>query len=167
MAILDILVYPDERLRTIAKPVEKVDKAIRTLVSDMIETMYDANGIGLAATQINIHKQVIVMDISEARDDVLVLINPKITIQDGEQTYDEGCLSIPEIYAPVKRAESITINALNEQGDMFELEADGLLAVCIQHEMDHLKGKVFIDYLSRLKQDRVRKKLVKMQRLSS
>jgi len=166
MAILDILVYPDERLRTVATPVEKVDEAIRTLVSDMIETMYEANGIGLAATQINIHQQVIVMDISETRDEVLVLINPKIVSQDGEQVYDEGCLSIPEIYAPVKRAESITIQALNQQGEIFELNADGLLAVCIQHEMDHLKGRVFVDYLSRLKQDRVRKKLAKKQRIA-
>jgi len=164
MAILEILVYPDERLRTVAKPVKTVDDSVRTLVKNMIETMYDANGIGLAATQVNVHEQVIVMDLSEERDSPLVIINPKIVEQDGEQIYDEGCLSVPEYYAPVKRAESIKITALDEQGEIFELAADGLLAVCIQHEMDHLAGKVFVDYLSRLKQDRVRKKMVKRAR---
>ncbi len=166
MAILEILVYPDERLRTVAQPVETVDDSIRQLVKDMIETMYDANGIGLAATQVDVHKQVIVMDLSEERDQPRVIINPKIVEQDGEQVYDEGCLSVPEYYAPVKRAESIKITALDEQGEIYELEADGLLAVCIQHEMDHLAGKVFVDYLSRLKQDRVKKKLVKRARNS-
>ncbi|WP_353414437.1 peptide deformylase [Arenicella sp. 4NH20-0111] len=161
MAILEILVYPDERLRKIAEPVENVDKSIQTLVNDMTETMYDANGIGLAATQVDVHKQVIVMDLSEERNESRVLINPTIIEKDGEQIYDEGCLSVPEYYAPVKRAERIKITALDEQGEIYELEADGLLAVCIQHEMDHLAGRVFVDYLSRLKQDRVRKKLVK------
>ncbi len=161
MAILEILVYPDERLRKIAEPVENVDKSIQTLVNDMTETMYDANGIGLAATQVDVHKQVIVMDLSEERNEPRVLINPTIIEKDGEQVYDEGCLSVPEYYAPVKRAERIKITALDEQGEIYELEADGLLAVCIQHEMDHLAGRVFVDYLSRLKQDRVRKKLVK------
>jgi peptide deformylase len=123
--------------------------------------MYDANGIGLAATQVNIHQQVIVMDLSEERDQLRVLINPILVEQDGEQIYDEGCLSVPEYYAPVKRAESIKITALDVQGEIYELEADGLLAICIQHEMDHLAGKVFVDYLSRLKQDRIKKKLVK------
>ncbi len=164
MAIREILTYPDERLRTIAKPVENVNAEIRELVEDMLETMYDANGIGLAATQIDVHLQVIVMDLSEERDSPLVLINPKVVKQDGEQVYDEGCLSVPEYYAPVKRAESITLTALDTQGEIFELQAEGLLAVCIQHEMDHLAGKVFVDYLSRLKQDRVRKKLVKMSK---
>ena len=164
MAILEILVYPDERLRTVAKPVQKVDDDIRKLVNDMKETMYSANGIGLAATQVDVHKQVIVMDLSEERDSPLVLINPTIMERDGEQIYDEGCLSVPEYYAPVKRAESVKITALDEQGEIFELEAEGLLAVCIQHEMDHLAGKVFVDYLSRLKRDRVRKKLVKRAR---
>lgn len=164
MAIREILVYPDERLRTLASPVALVDDEIRVLVQDMIDTMYDANGIGLAATQIDVHLQVIVMDLSEERNQPLVLINPKIIKKDGEQVYDEGCLSVPEYYAPVKRAETITITALDEQGEIFELDADGLLAVCIQHEMDHLAGKVFVDYLSRLKQDRVRKKLTKMAR---
>jgi len=165
MAILEILVYPDPRLRTVAKPVEVVDDSIRQLVRDMIETMYDANGIGLAATQVDVHKQVIVMDLSEDRDQPKVLINPKINQQDGEQEYDEGCLSVPEYYAPVKRAENIVITALDEQGEIYQLEADGLLAVCIQHEMDHLAGKVFVDYLSRLKQDRIKKKMVKRARI--
>ena len=161
MAILEILVYPDQRLRTVAKPVETVDETTRQLVRDMTETMYDANGIGLAATQVNIHQQVIVMDLSEERDQPRVLINPIIVEHDGEQVYDEGCLSVPDYYAPVKRAENIKITALDEQGEIFELEADGLLAICIQHEMDHLAGKVFVDYLSRMKQDRIKKKLVK------
>jgi len=165
MAILEILVYPDERLRTVAKPVETVDDSVRQLVKDMIETMYDANGIGLAATQINVHQQIIVMDLSEERNQPRVLINPRIIEQDGEQIYDEGCLSVPEYYAPVKRAESIKITALDEQGEIYQLEADGLLAVCIQHEMDHLAGKVFVDYLSRLKQDRIKKKFLKRARV--
>ena len=165
MTIREIITYPDERLRTIAKPVKQVDHDVKTLVDDMLETMYDANGIGLAATQVDVHLQVIVMDISEERNSPLVLINPKITKQDGEQIYDEGCLSVPEYYAPVKRAETITITALDEQGEIFELSAEGLLAICIQHEMDHLAGKVFVDYLSRLKQDRVRKKLIKMSKI--
>ena len=165
MAILDILVYPDPRLRTVAKPVGKVDERIQTLVKDMIETMHDAQGIGLAATQVNVHEQVIVMKIPE--DDLeepRVLINPKVIEKDGETVYDEGCLSVPEYYAPVKRAETIKITALDEQGEIYELEADGLLAICIQHEMDHLQGKVFVDYFSKLKQDRVRKTLIKRTR---
>jgi len=164
MAILEILVYPDPRLRTVAKPVKTVDDDIRQLVSDMKETMYAANGIGLAATQVDVHLQVIVMDLSEERNEPRVLINPTIIEQDGEQLYDEGCLSVPEYYAPTQRAESIKITALDEQGEIYELEAEGLLAVCIQHEMDHLVGKVFVDYLSRLKQDRLRKKMIKQSR---
>lgn len=164
MAILDILVYPDPRLRTVAKPVKTVDGRIQTLIKDMIETMHDANGIGLAATQVDVHEQVIVMQIQEDKDEPRVLINPTIIEKDGETVYDEGCLSVPEYYAPVKRAETIKITALDEQGEIYELEADGLLAICIQHEMDHLQGKVFVDYLSRLKQDRVRKKLAKLSR---
>ncbi len=164
MAILEILVYPDPRLRTVAKPVKTVDDDIRQLVSDMKETMYAANGIGLAATQVDVHLQVIVMDLSEERNEPRVLINPTIIEQDGEQLYDEGCLSVPEFYAPTQRAESIKITALDEQGEIYELEAEGLLAVCIQHEMDHLVGKVFVDYLSRLKQDRLRKKMIKQSR---
>ena len=164
MAILEILVYPDERLRRVAQAVKNVDSRIQTLVKDMLETMYSANGIGLAATQVNVHEQIIVMDLSEERNQPRVLINPQILEKDGEQVYDEGCLSVPEYYAPVKRAERIKISALDEQGEIYELEADGLLAVCIQHEMDHLAGRVFVDYLSRLKQDRVRKKLLKRER---
>lgn len=164
MAILEILVYPDERLRTVAKPVESVNDDTRMLVKDMIETMYDANGIGLAATQVDVHLQIIVMDLSDERDQPRVIINPVIVEQDGEQVYDEGCLSVPEYYAPVKRAERIKITALDEQGEIYELDADGLLAVCIQHEMDHLAGKVFVDYLSRLKQDRIKKKFIKRAR---
>ena len=164
MAILDILVYPDPRLRKIAQPVKTVDDRIRTLIRDMIETMHDAEGIGLAATQVDVHEQVIVMQIPEDQNEPRILINPTIIQRDGETVYDEGCLSVPEYSAPVKRAESITITALDEQGEIYELEADGLLAICIQHEMDHLQGKVFVDYLSRLKQDRVRKKLLKRAR---
>ncbi|NNC98944.1 MAG: peptide deformylase [Gammaproteobacteria bacterium] len=164
MPILEILVYPDPRLRKIAKPVTTVDDKIRRLVSDLTMTMYEANGIGLAATQVDVHLQVIVIDISDTRDQPLVLINPKIIEKDGEQIQDEGCLSVPEYYAPVARAENIRVSALDEQGEIYELAADGLLAVCIQHEMDHLKGKVFVDYLSRLKQDRVRKKQLKRMR---
>ena len=130
----------------------------------MIETMHHAEGIGLAATQVNVHEQVIVMQIPDDQEEPRVLINPKIIEFDGETIYDEGCLSVPEYYAPVKRAETIKITALDEQGEIYELEADGLLAICIQHEMDHLQGKVFVDYLSRLKQDRVRKKLLKRAR---
>jgi peptide deformylase len=167
MAILDILVYPDPRLRKLAKPVLEVDDKIRQLVSDMTETMYDAEGIGLAATQVDVHQQVIVMDISEARDQSLILINPTIVKQDGEQVYDEGCLSVPEYYAPVKRAQNVQITALDQSGKQFDLAAEGLLAICIQHEMDHLLGKVFVDYLSRLKQDRIRKKLIKRVRANA
>ena len=166
MAILEILVYPDPRLRKIAAPVVAVDEGIHQLVEDLTETMYEANGIGLAATQVDRHLQVIVMDTSESRDQRLVLINPKIIERDGEQIYDEGCLSVPEYYAPVSRAEQIKVSALDAQGEIFELQADGLLAVCIQHEMDHLLGRVFVDYLSRLKQDRIRKKMVKRARIT-
>ena len=165
MSVKKILTEPDPLLRQVSASVEKVGNEERNLMDDMLETMYDANGIGLAATQVDVHLQVIVMDISEERNSPLVLINPKITKQDGEQIYDEGCLSVPEYYAPVKRAETITITALDEQGEIFELSAEGLLAICIQHEMDHLAGKVFVDYLSRLKQDRVRKKLIKMSKI--
>ncbi|MBX2849206.1 MAG: peptide deformylase [Acidiferrobacterales bacterium] len=166
MAILDILVYPDSRLRKVADPVENVDDNIRQLVQDMLETMYDANGIGLAATQVDVHKQVIVMDISESRDQPLILINPKVVDKNGEKVNDEGCLSVPEYYAPVPRAEEIKLTSLDLEGEIVEIEANGLLAICIQHEMDHLLGKVFVDYLSRLKQDRVRKKMIKQQRVS-
>jgi len=162
MAILDILVYPDPRLRTVAAPVKVVDERIQTLIKDMIETMHDADGIGLAATQVNVHEQVIVMQVPDDLEEPRVLINPTIVEKDGENIYEEGCLSVPEYSAPVTRAENIKITALDAQGEIYELEADGLLAICIQHEMDHLQGKVFVDYLSRLKQDRVRKKLIKL-----
>jgi len=162
MAILDILVYPDPRLRTVAAPVKVVDERIQTLIKDMIETMHDADGIGLAATQVNVHEQVIVMQVPDDLEEPRVLINPTIVEKDGESIYEEGCLSVPEYSAPVTRAENIKITALDAQGEIYELEADGLLAICIQHEMDHLQGKVFVDYLSRLKQDRVRKKLIKL-----
>ena len=167
MAILDVLSFPDERVRTVAKPVEEVNDEIKQLVSDMFETMKDENGIGLAATQVNRHVQVVVMDVSEEQNEPRVFINPKIVRKDGVTISEEGCLSVPGNYAKVERAESITVEALNEHGEAFELEAEGLLAICIQHELDHLKGKLFIDYLSPLKRQRIRKKLEKEARLAA
>ena len=164
MAILDILHYPDKRLRTVAKPVEKVDASIKKLVDDMFETMYVAPGIGLAATQVDVHKQVIVIDISEEKNQPLCLINPQIIAEEGTETCDEGCLSVPDIYETVRRSEKVTVKALDQNGDEYTLQADELLAVCIQHEMDHLKGKLFVDYLSPLKQQRIKKRLLKHQR---
>jgi peptide deformylase len=164
MAVLDILRYPDPRLETIAAPVERVDDAIRQLVRDMAQTMYDAPGIGLAATQVDVHKRVIVLDVSETRDQLIVLINPEIVAREGEQACEEGCLSVPGVYDVVKRAEKVKVRALDGDGTPYELEAAGLLAVCIQHEMDHLEGKVFVEYLSRLKQTRIRAKLQKQER---
>lgn len=164
MAILNILHFPDDRLRTVAKPVEKVTDKHRTLISDMLETMYDAPGIGLAATQINVHEQILVVDISEEKNSPIVLINPEILEKEGDQEYDEGCLSVPGIYEKLHRAEKIRVKALNKEGESFEMDAEGLLAVCIQHEMDHLLGKLFVDYLSQLKKQRIRKKLEKQQR---
>jgi peptide deformylase len=164
MAILDILNYPDPRLHTVAKPVKEVDANIRRLIKDMAETMYTAPGIGLAATQVNQHVQLIVIDTSETKDQLLVLINPKIIAKSGSQDYEEGCLSVPGIYESVTRAEKITVEALNGQGETFTLDADGLLSVCIQHEMDHLLGKVFVEYLSPLKRNRIKTKMVKMLR---
>ena len=166
MAIRNILHFPDPRLRQIAAPVDTVDDEIRQVVDDMAETMYDAPGIGLAATQIDMHKRVIVIDISPERDSLLVLINPEITAGEGKQTLEEGCLSVPGIYEKVTRFEKITVRALDRDGKPFELEADELLAVCIQHEIDHLDGKVFVDYLSPLKQQRIDKKLQKQQRMA-
>lgn len=163
MAILPILRYPDERLRTVAEPVGTVTDAIRTLVRDLAETMYAAPGIGLAATQVNVHKRVIVIDVSETRDELVVLIDPQITSQIGTAEFEEGCLSVPGIYDRVQRAERITVRALNPEGLPLELEAEGLLAVCIQHEMDHLQGRIFVEYLSRLKQSRIVAKLRKLQ----
>ena len=167
MAILDVLSFPDERLRTVAKPVEEVNDEIKQLVSDMFETMKDENGIGLAATQVNRHVQVVVMDVSEDKNEPRVFINPEITRKDGSTISEEGCLSVPGNYAKVERAEAITVKALNEEGEAFELDAEGLLAICIQHELDHLKGKLFIDYLSPLKRQRIRKKLEKDARLAA
>lgn len=164
MAILDILNYPDPRLHTVAKPVKEVNSAIKRLIEDMAETMYAAPGIGLAATQVNQHIQLIVIDTSETKDDLLVLINPEITEKSGSQDYEEGCLSVPGVYESVTRAENITVQALDKNGQKFTLKADGLLSVCIQHEMDHLLGKVFVDYLSPLKRNRIKTKMVKLQR---
>ena len=167
MAILDVLSFPDERLRTVAKPVEEVNDEIKQLVSDMFETMKDENGIGLAATQVNRHVQVVVMDVSEDQNEPRVFINPEIVRKDGSTISEEGCLSVPGNYAKVERAESITVKALDQNGESFELDAEGLLAICIQHELDHLKGKLFIDYLSPLKRQRIRKKLEKEARLAA
>ncbi len=167
MAILDVLSFPDERLRTVAKPVEEVNDEIKQLVSDMFKTMKDENGIGLAATQVNRHVQVVVMDVSEDQNEPRVFINPEIIRKDGSTISEEGCLSVPGNYAKVERAEAITVKALDQNGENFELDAEGLLAICIQHELDHLKGKLFIDYLSPLKRQRIRKKLEKEARLAA
>jgi len=165
MAILEILEFPDPRLRTVAKPVANVDDATRKLLDDMFETMYEAPGIGLAATQINVHQQIVVMDLSEEKNDPLVFINPEVTVLTEEtEPYDEGCLSVPGFYESVDRPNKIRVKALDRNGDAFELEPDGLLAVCIQHEMDHLNGKLFVDYISPMKRQRIRKKLEKQQR---
>jgi len=165
MAKLNILKYPDPRLRTVAKPVAEVTDATRVLIADMLETMYAAPGIGLAATQINVHERVIVIDISKENDDPIVIINPEIVQKDGVEVMEEGCLSVPGIYEKVERAETIRMRALDREGNPYEIEADDLLAVCIQHEIDHLDGKVFVDYLSPLKQQRITKKLQKIQKL--
>ena len=165
MAQLEILHYPDPRLRTRAVPVEQVDDGVRTLVDDMLETMYAAPGIGLATTQVNVHKRVIVIDVSKEQDSPLVLINPEILDKSGLEEMEEGCLSVPGYFETVQRAEQVRIRALNRDGETYEMEADDLLAVCIQHEIDHLDGKLFVDYLSNLKRDRIRKKLEKSRRL--
>ena len=164
MAILEILQYPDSRLNTPAQRVEKIDAATRKLIDDLAETMYAAPGVGLAATQVDVHKQIIVIDVSEDRSDLRVFVNPEVIRREGLAINQEGCLSVPGIYDNVERAESITVTALDRQGARFTLNASGALATCIQHEMDHLQGKVFIDYLSELKQNRVRAKLKKRQR---
>lgn len=164
MARLDILHYPDARLHTIAKPVVAVDGRIRQLVDDMAETMYAAPGIGLAATQVNVHERIVVIDISETHDDLRVFINPEIVAQSGREESEEGCLSVPGIFDKVTRAERVNVRALDRDGKPFELAADGLLAVCIQHELDHLVGKIFVDYLSNLKRNRIRAKLAKQAR---
>jgi len=167
MSRLHILRYPDARLHKIAAPVEEVNESIRTLVADMAETMYAAPGVGLAATQVDVHKRVIVIDPSETRDKLLTLINPEILAASGVADCEEGCLSVPGIYEKIARAERITVRALGVDGRTFTVEAEGLRAVCIQHEMDHLKGRVFVEYLSRLKQTRIRAKLRKQQRQSA
>jgi peptide deformylase len=167
MALLAILRYPDERLRTRAAPIAQIDESLRQLAADMAETMYEAPGIGLAATQVNVHRQLVVIDVSESKDELLVLINPKITAKDGAVAGEEGCLSVPGIYDTVERAERVTVEYLNLAGQSCRLDAEGLLAVCIQHEIDHLAGKVFVDYLSRLKQTRIRSRLEKKARITA
>ena len=164
MSILQILQYPDERLHKSAVPVETVDEGIRQLVADMAETMYAAPGIGLAATQVNVLKRVIVIDLSETKDELQVFINPRIISSCGMKEYEEGCLSVPGVYEKVRRPDKVTVEAVGLDGKKFRIETDGLLAVCIQHEMDHLEGKVFVEYLSQLKQTRIRHKLKKRQR---
>ena len=166
MAKLTILEYPDPRLRKLAAPVSAVTPEIQKLVRDLAETMYAAPGVGLAATQVDVHKRVIVIDISEARDDLHVFINPELVASDDRAEHEEGCLSVPGVYDRVTRAARITVRALNERGEPFELTTEGMLAVCIQHEMDHLIGKVFVDYLSPLKQARLSTKFRKKQRLA-
>ena len=166
MALLDILEFPDPRLRTKARPVapEQIDDAFRALVDDMLETMYAAPGIGLAATQVDVHQRFMVIDVSEDKNQPLLFVNPEILDRQGSQVYQEGCLSVPGIFADVERADQITVRALDRDGQPFEITTDGLLAVCIQHEIDHLDGKVFIDYLSPLRREMVRKRLAKAQR---
>lgn len=165
MAILNILEFPDPRLRTHAKSVEKVDDGIRRVIDDMFETMYAAPGIGLAATQVDIHQKIIVIDVSEDKNEPMVFINPEITVQDETpDAYEEGCLSVPGFYEKVERPRNVKVTALDRNGESFTIEPEGLLAVCIQHEMDHLDGKLFVDYLSNMKRQRIRKKLEKQQR---
>jgi len=165
MALLPILRYPDARLHKKAKPVAEVDDRIRRLVRDMADTMYEAPGVGLAATQVDVHERVIVIDVSEEGNDLLALINPEITWKsDEKKVFEEGCLSVPGIYDEVERAERIRFKALDENGQRYEMEAEGLLAICVQHEMDHLEGKVFVEYLSNLKQNRIKTKLKKAER---
>lgn len=164
MATLDILVYPDDRLRTVAKPVSTVDDSVRVLLDDMFETMYEAPGVGLAATQVNIHQRIVVIDVSEDKNQPLALINPQIISAAGMAEGEEGCLSIPGIYENVKRAEKVKFSALDRDGNTYEMEVDGLLAVCVQHEVDHLDGKMFVDYLSGLKRRRIKKKMLKQEK---
>lgn len=164
MALLHILTYPDPRLRRRASPVDAVDARVRQLADDMAQTMYAAKGIGLAATQVGVAKRVVVMDLSAEHDQLLVLINPRVVARDGSQECEEGCLSVPDVYETVERALRVTLSYLDLDGEARQMDADGLLAVCVQHEIDHLDGKLFVDYLSRLKQDRLRKKADKRQR---
>lgn len=165
MAILDILEFPDPRLRTVAEPVNTVDDELRTFIDDMIETMYHAKGIGLAASQVNVHQRILVIDVSENNDSPMVFINPEITpLTDELDTYEEGCLSVPGFYENVERPERVHVKALDRNGDPFEMECEGLLATCLQHEVDHLDGKLFVDHISRLKRNRIRKRIEKQQR---
>lgn len=166
MSTLQILEFPDPRLRTVAKPVEVFDAALSTLVDNMFETMYAANGIGLAATQVDVHQRLLVLDVSENRDEPHVYINPELLETEGSETCEEGCLSVPGIYAEVSRAEKVRVRAQDRNGETFERDLDGMHAICLQHEMDHLKGKLFVDYLSPLKRNMVRKKLEKQRRLA-
>ena len=167
MALLPILRYPDVRLHKKAAPVNRVDDSIRKLIADMAETMYEAPGIGLAATQVDVHKRVIIIDVSEDKSKLLALINPEILDHAGEQVCEEGCLSVPGVYEKVSRSESVMVRALNQQGESFTLRADGLLAVCVQHEIDHLDGKVFVEHLSQLKQGRIKARLAKQARITA
>ncbi|MFP4606742.1 MAG: peptide deformylase [Thiohalospira sp.] len=164
MALLPVLHFPDPRLRTVAEPVTEVDDAIRQLIDDLFETMYEAPGIGLAATQVDVHKRVLVIDTSEDRNDPKAFINPEILQRDGIETMEEGCLSVPGIYEKVERADRVRVRSLDRNGEPFEEDLEGLTAVCLQHEMDHLEGKLFVDYLSELKRNRIRKKLEKHAR---
>ncbi|EGQ7649635.1 TPA: peptide deformylase [Vibrio parahaemolyticus] len=166
MSVLQVLTFPDDRLRTVAKPVEAVTPEIQKIVDDMIETMYDEEGIGLAATQVDIHKRIVVIDISETRDEPMVLINPEILEKRGEDGIEEGCLSVPGARALVPRAAEVTVKALDRDGKEFTFEADDLLAICVQHELDHLQGKLFVDYLSPLKRKRIQDKLAKIKRFN-
>lgn len=167
MPLLPILRFPDPRLQTVAAPVERIDESIRRLARDMAETMYEAPGIGLAATQVDVHLQVIVIDCSETRDELVTLINPELVESEGVQVCEEGCLSVPGIYDKVERAERVVVRYLDLEGKTQTLAADGLLAVCVQHEMDHLKGRVFVDHLSKLKQARIKAKLLKQARITA
>ncbi|RXZ44582.1 peptide deformylase [Crenobacter cavernae] len=164
MALLNILHYPDERLHTVAKPIATVDDRIRTLVDDMAETMYEAHGIGLAATQVNVHERLVVIDVTEDQSGLTAFINPEIVERRGDTVYEEGCLSVPGIYDKVHRSEWVKVRALDRNGEPFEIETDGLLAICIQHEIDHLNGKVFVEYLSPMKQERIKTKLKKREK---
>lgn len=167
MAILEILEFPDPRLRKKAKPIEQVDRAIKKLAADMLETMYAAPGVGLAATQVNVHKRMLVLDVSDEKNQPMVFINPIITPVEGEQSYDEGCLSVPGFQESIKRIDHIRVNALDDNGQAFEIECDGLLSVCLQHEVDHLNGKLFVDYLSTVKREMIARKLKKQQKTAS
>lgn len=167
MAVLDVLRFPDERLRTVAEPIAEVNEEIKTLIEDMFETMKDENGVGLAATQVNHHVRMFILDVSENGDDPHVFINPEIVAKEGSMINEEGCLSVPYCYAKVERAEKVTMKALDKDGNEFTKEAEGLMAICMQHELDHLDGKLFVDYLSPLKRERIKKKLEKEARLAA